>query len=72
MHRVLLQENYGKPDHEAVAKVKEVYRELHLAAVFEAYEQSSFEELTAAIAAQAALPKEVFTALLDKIYKRKK
>jgi hypothetical protein len=37
-----LQEHYGQKDPAAVAKVKEVYGQLGLAAQFEAYEAKSF------------------------------
>lgn len=40
--------------------------------MFKQYEQESYERLSALISRQKVLPKEVFTALLEKIYKRQK
>lgn len=67
-----VQENYGKGDEAAVAKVKQVYRELELEAVFRKYEQESHEKLLELINSQTLLPTGVFSLLLNKIYKRKK
>jgi farnesyl diphosphate synthase len=67
-----LQANYGQKDPAAVAKVKEVYAQLGLAAKFEAYEAESHAQLSATIEEQSLLPKQVFTSLLAKIYKRQK
>jgi farnesyl diphosphate synthase len=55
-----------------MAKVKEVYAQLGLAAKFEAYEAESHARLSATIEEQSLLPKRVFTSLLAKIYKRQK
>jgi hypothetical protein len=41
-----LQAHYGQKDPAAVAKVKEVYAQLGLAAKFEAYEAKSFQRHT--------------------------
>ena len=67
-----LQANYGKDEKPAVEVVKSVYKDLELKKLFEAYEQESHAELTSMINEQTMLPKEVFTGLLNKIYKRKK
>lgn len=67
-----LQGSYGQKDSAAVAKVKEIYQQLGLAAKFEAYESESYAKLTHTIEEQSLLPKEVFTSLLKKIYKRQK
>jgi farnesyl diphosphate synthase len=67
-----LQAHYGQKDPAAVAKVKEVYAQLGLAAKFEAYEVESHARLSATIEEQSLLPKQVFTSLLAKIYKRQK
>lgn len=55
-----------------MAKVKAVYGDLGLAAKFEAYEAASHARLSATIEEQQLLPKQVFTSLLAKIYKRQK
>jgi len=68
----LLEEHYGKPSPEGVAKVKQLYRDLDLEKMFRAYEAESHESLCKKIDSQSALPKEVFTSFLDKIYKRSK
>ena len=59
-------------DPESVMRVKGVYRELDLEAVFRSYEAHSHEKLTASVSDQKLLPPEVFTGLLNKIYKRNK
>lgn len=69
---ILLQTYYGRKDPDAVAKVKEVYKQLDIAAQFAAYENESYSKLSSTIEEQALLPKEVFTSLLKKIYKRSK
>lgn len=66
------QEHYGKSDQSSVARVKTVYRELELEALFLKYEQESHQRLINRIQGQMLLPKEVFTLLLNKIYKRQK
>jgi farnesyl diphosphate synthase len=55
-----------------VAAVKDVYRAMGMPAKFEAYEAQSYAKLSATIEEQALLPKQVFTSLLKKIYKRSK
>ena len=55
-----------------MAAVKALYRDMGLEQLFFDYEQASHERLTATIDEQTLLPKQVFTALLAKIYKRKK
>jgi farnesyl diphosphate synthase len=67
-----LQANYGQKDPAAVARVKEVYMQLGMAAKFEAYEADSYSKLSSTIEEQGLLPKQVFTSLLKKIYKRSK
>ncbi|WIA39084.1 hypothetical protein OEZ86_005226 [Tetradesmus obliquus] len=68
----VIKANYGQKDPAAVAKVKEVYAQLGLASKFEAYEAQSHAQLSATIEEQSLLPKQVFTSLLAKIYKRQK
>jgi farnesyl diphosphate synthase len=55
-----------------VAAVKALYKELEIERRFQEYEQRSYEQLSATIEEQTLLPKEVFTSLLKKIYKRSK
>ncbi|KAL5229801.1 hypothetical protein ABZP36_028577 [Zizania latifolia] len=70
--RVLF-ENYGKKEPACVAKVKNLYKELDLEAIFHDYENKSYSKLIAGIEAQ---PKEavqnVLKSFLHKIYKRQK
>ncbi|GAB4822318.1 hypothetical protein N2152v2_009364 [Parachlorella kessleri] len=70
--RTVIEANYGKGDHQAVQRVKEVYRSLDLEGVFRQYEQDSYGKLVATIEGQDSLPQEVFMMLLKKIYKRNK
>lgn len=67
-----MQANYGQKDPAAVAKVKEVYQQMGIAAKFEAYEAESYAKLNSTIEEQTLLPKQVFISLLKKIYKRQK
>ncbi|XP_078437729.1 farnesyl pyrophosphate synthase-like [Wolffia australiana] len=69
----VLTENYGKADPGCVAKVKALYRELDIEAVFLEYEKTSYEQLISAINAQPSRAvQEVLKSFLGKIYKRKK
>eukprot|EP00884_Botryococcus_braunii_P004541 jgi/Botrbrau1/14088/Bobra.182_3s0034.1 len=68
----ILEENYGKDDEKAIAKVKALYRDLDLEGVFQKYEQESYEKLQKLIYSQNDLPPALFTSMLAKIYKRSK
>ena len=67
------QENYGVNDPVAVAKVKEVYSKLDMKSIYHEHEKKSYEKLMKLIdKAPIGLPKEIFTELAAKIYKREK
>ncbi|KAL3163202.1 hypothetical protein ABBQ32_009605 [Trebouxia sp. C0010 RCD-2024] len=68
----IIKENYGKGNQEAVQRVKKLYHELDLEALFKQYEADSHEKLVKMIHEQEILPSAVFTMLLNKIYKRTK
>eukprot|EP00879_Flechtneria_rotunda_P022682 GHRR01023954.1.p1 GENE.GHRR01023954.1~~GHRR01023954.1.p1 ORF type:complete len:164 (+),score=64.70 GHRR01023954.1:628-1119(+) len=68
----VIKANYGQKDPDAVNKVKGVYRQLDLPGKFEAYEAESYAKLISTIEEQGLLPKQAFTSLLKKIYKRQK
>ena len=69
----ILQENYGTNDPLAVSKVKEVYSKINLKKVYHDYEENSYAKLVQLIdKAPNGLPKEIFTELAAKIYKRNK
>lgn len=73
--RKLLDENYGKKDAEAEAKVKQLYIELGIEGIYKAYEEKSYQEINALINKideSVGLKKEIFTEFMDKIYKRTK
>ncbi|XP_062453907.1 farnesyl pyrophosphate synthase [Rhea pennata] len=71
--RQILEENYGCKEPEKVAKVKELYETLGMRAVFQAYEEKSYQHLQELIKKHAnRLPKEFFLGLAQKIYKRQK
>ncbi|KAM9244092.1 farnesyl pyrophosphate synthase isoform 1-T1 [Dugong dugon] len=71
--RQILQENYGQKEAEKVARVKALYEELELPAVFRQYEEDSYSCLMGLIKQYAApLPPAIFLGLACKIYKRKK
>ncbi|KYO32302.1 farnesyl pyrophosphate synthase isoform A [Alligator mississippiensis] len=69
--RKLLEENYGQKELEKVARVKELYEALGLRAVYQEYEDSSFQHLQQLIEVHTPhLPKEIFLDLAHVIYKR--
>ncbi|ORZ25217.1 farnesyl pyrophosphate synthase [Absidia repens] len=73
--RKVLDENYGKKDAEAEAKIKALYIELNIEDIYKAYEEKSFQELTTLINnldESIGVKKAVFTEFMDKIYKRTK
>ncbi|XP_006861616.1 PREDICTED: farnesyl pyrophosphate synthase [Chrysochloris asiatica] len=71
--RQILQENYGQKETEKVARVKAMYEEMALPAVFKQYEEDSFSTLKSLIEQYAApLPPAIYLGLAHKIYKRKK
>ncbi|XP_075418981.1 farnesyl pyrophosphate synthase isoform X2 [Tenrec ecaudatus] len=71
-HRVL-QENYGQKEAEKVARVKALYEELELPAVFREYEEASFSSLRSLIEQYSGpLPPSIFQGLAHRIYKRQK
>ena len=73
--RAVLDENYGRKDAAKEAKVKEVFQELDIRGVYTAYEEDVVGTIKSRIAQvdeTEGLKKEVFTAFLNKIYKRQK
>jgi farnesyl diphosphate synthase len=67
-----LLKNYGQWDDKKVAKVKALYRDLDLPAVFAKYEEDSYATIQKELDALTVLPRGVFEILLQKIYKRSK
>jgi len=70
--RKIIEENYGKDDAECEKKIKALYVELELEKLYLEYEEKSYKELTEIMEGQTALPKELFSSMLAKIYKRTK
>lgn len=73
--RAVLDANYGQKDNAAEAKVKAVYNELKLDQVYHEYEEkrvNEMREMIQAVDESEGLKKDVFTAFLNKIYKRSK
>ncbi|RCI17134.1 hypothetical protein L249_2106 [Ophiocordyceps polyrhachis-furcata BCC 54312] len=73
--RKILDENYGRKDDAKELVVKRLYDELKLKDHWEAYEEKRVSELRLMISQvdeSEGLKKEVFTAFLNKIYKRSK
>ncbi|GFR40856.1 hypothetical protein Agub_g1506, partial [Astrephomene gubernaculifera] len=68
----VIKTHYGRKEEESVAAIKALYVELGLEQRFKDYEADSYAKLDATISEQTLLPKQVFTSLLAKIYKRKK
>nr|XP_054112710.1 farnesyl pyrophosphate synthase-like [Callithrix jacchus] len=71
--RQILKENYGQKEAEKVARVKALYEELDLPALFSKYEEDSYNHIMALIEQYAApLPPAIFLGRARKIYKWKK
>ncbi|XP_038991414.1 farnesyl pyrophosphate synthase 1-like [Hibiscus syriacus] len=71
--KIVLYENYGKPDPANIAKVKALYSELNLKGVFEEYESTSYEKLVTSIDGHPSKAVQaVLKSFLIKIYKRQK
>jgi farnesyl diphosphate synthase len=68
----VLEANYGVWDDKKVAKVKALYKELDLPAVFSKYEEDSYTAIQAELDKVKLMPRDVFELLLKKIYKRSK
>jgi len=79
--RAILDENYGQKNPASEARVKEVFTELGLPAIYEQYENEAYERINELIetvdespveGAQVGMKKEVFRSFLAKIHKRSK
>lgn len=73
--KILLKNNYGKKDHACVQRVKELFVELKLQAVFDEYETRVVSEINEKIAELGKIDKrveDICEGLLKKIYKREK
>ena len=74
---VVPQANYGQRNSESENLVKQVYKEIGIAGLFEEYEAKSYKEINALIetipeAGGDGLKREVFESFLAKVYKRTK
>jgi farnesyl diphosphate synthase len=68
-----LQANYARPDADCVQRVKAIYVELGLPELYAKYEEDSYLTLCQLIDVNTgSLPREMFIAYADKIYKRNK
>ncbi|XP_058015869.1 farnesyl pyrophosphate synthase isoform X2 [Ahaetulla prasina] len=71
--RKILEENYGQKDPEKINRVKALYEEQDLKAVYKNYEENSYQQIVGLIAQHAVrLPGRIFLDLANKIYKRQK
>lgn len=68
----LLKQHYGKSDPHAIAVVKKLYSDLDLAALYHAYEDETYQQISEEIAQVKEMPSQVFTMLVTKIFKRNK
>ncbi|TPX69123.1 hypothetical protein SpCBS45565_g02651 [Spizellomyces sp. 'palustris'] len=71
--RKLLEENYGRKSPESVQVVKSVYKDLCIEDIYHQYEEESYERITALInkVDERLLPRDMFVAFMNRIYKRK-
>lgn len=72
--RQILDDNYGKKNAECEGRVKQVFRELDLEAVYRRYEEESYVKLKGLIDGvdESLLPKGMFLRFMERIYKRTK
>eukprot|EP00903_Cladosiphon_okamuranus_P010630 g10052.t1 len=70
--RAVLLENYAQHDEAKIKRVKELYRELELEAVYAKYEEETHKQIKELIAKVEDIPHAVFDQFIDKIYKRSK
>ncbi|XP_078391874.1 farnesyl pyrophosphate synthase isoform X2 [Cetorhinus maximus] len=71
--RQLLEDNYGRSEQEKIAKVKALYEELDMRAIYSQYEEHSYQRLLGLISQHCTkLPQEVFLSFAQKIYRRHK
>ncbi|KZT04621.1 farnesyl-diphosphate synthase [Laetiporus sulphureus 93-53] len=80
--RAVLDENYGRKDPAAEARVKAIYEEVGVRKIYEEYEEGSYKRVMSLIETipenplepegGIALKREVFKSFLNKIYKRQK
>lgn len=71
--RKVLECNYAQHNPEKVATVKALYNELNIIQVYKDHETASYEELIKLIdKLSGSLPKQMFVAFANKIYKREK
>lgn len=73
--RAVLDANYGKKDDESEQRVKDLFAELQIPAIYEEYEEAVVSKLRAQIEQvdeSRGLKKDVLTAFLGKVYKRSK
>ncbi|XP_078526143.1 farnesyl pyrophosphate synthase isoform X1 [Lissotriton helveticus] len=71
--RQTLEENYGRDDAEKISRVKQLYDDLDMRAVYLAYEEQSYSNLQQLIETHAKnLSKSIFLSLAALIYKRQK
>ena len=69
----VLEANYAKGKNPgAEKKVKEIFKELDLETHYRAHEEKAYQEIVVAIAELKGMPSDIFTFLLEKIYKRDK
>lgn len=68
----VIKDNYGLADPKHVAKIKALYKEMDMAALFHKYEDDVHAELVKEIEKQKDVPKDVFLWMLNKIFKRQK
>ena len=70
--KAVLEQYYGKTTPEDVERVKALYRELGLEAVYAQFETDMYETIKAEISKAVHVPKPIFEGLLAKIHKRSK
>lgn len=69
--RKIIEENLGKEDEDSVSKIKNLYKDLALDALFDQFETDSYDEISKAIdAASASIPTLLFSKILNKIHRR--
>jgi len=69
--KAILMENYGIDKPDKIERIKALYGEIGLPQLYEKYEEETYKLISAHIQQMSpALPKKLFTDMLEKIYRR--
>jgi len=71
--KAIIEDNYHKTESACVEKIKSLYRELHLPALYQEFEEERYKTIHKLIKQlEGDLPTGIFYELTEAIYKRKR